>query len=144
MNLTTNFSLEELTHSEVAERKGIDNRPNEAIIENLRKLANGLELVRALLGGPILVSSGFRCPALNQLIGGAARSQHMEGLAADFICPAAGVPAEICRKIAASAIPFDQLIYEYTWCHISFADSPRYSILTFNRVSKGYDRGIIG
>ncbi len=126
-----------------AARGTIDNTPSAAIVENLRILAAGLETVRSLLAAPLIISSGYRCPALNALIGGAKKSQHMEGLAADFISPAAGTPAQVCQRIASSSLAFDQLIYEYTWCHISFGSPPRRSILTFNKTTGGYRNGVI-
>ena len=144
MLLSAHFTLEELILSQLAERRRIDNTPNEHVVGNLRHLAAGLEEVRALLGSPLLISSGYRCGALNQAVGGATRSQHVQGLAADFICPPAGRPEEICRRIAASAIAFDQLIYEYTWCHVSFGTPARRQALTLDRTSRGYLPGIAG
>ncbi|MBI3514386.1 MAG: DUF882 domain-containing protein [Proteobacteria bacterium] len=144
MKLSDHFTLEELVHSQDAERHNIDNTPSAAIIENLGVVARSLETVRALFDGPIIITSGYRSPALNAFVHGAANSQHMEGLAADFICPQAGTPAEICQRIENSGIGFDQLIYEYTWCHISFvATAPRRMALTLNRATHGYDVGII-
>jgi zinc D-Ala-D-Ala carboxypeptidase len=148
MNLSDHFTVEELVQSQTAERRGIDNTPTDAIIANLRFLASRLEQVRALLGAPILISSGYRCPALNQAVGGAANSQHMQGLAADLICPRMGTPVEVCRRIAQSDLAFDQLIYEYTWCHLGLGqrlgDPPRRHIMTLNRATGGYDLGING
>ncbi|HXA97573.1 MAG TPA: D-Ala-D-Ala carboxypeptidase family metallohydrolase [Candidatus Dormibacteraeota bacterium] len=93
MQLTEHFSLEELIASEVAARSGIDNTPSATIVSNLRVLAQGLERVRAAFGGkPIHVNSGYRCAALNAAIGGAGNSLHMQGLAADIVCPQVGEP----------------------------------------------------
>jgi len=144
MLLSAHFTLEELIHSQVAERRRIDNTPDDHIVGNLRRLAAGLDEVRDLLGKPLLISSGYRCVALNETVGGAARSQHVEGLAADFICPLAGRPEEICKRIARSGIAFDQLIYEYTWCHVSFGTPARRQPLTLGRNGKGYVPGIAG
>lgn len=134
--LTDHFSLAELTQSETAARRRIDNTPSPAAIENLTRTAQTLEQVRALLGGrPVLVSSGYRSPALNAAVGGAAKSAHMTGLAADFICPGFGSPLEICRKLAASNLSFDQIIQEGTWTHIGLApvgQKPRQQVLTAN------------
>jgi hypothetical protein len=134
--LTDHFSLAELTQSETAARRQIDNTPSPAVVENLTRTAQTLEQVRTLLGArPILVSSGYRSPAVNTAVGGAANSAHMTGLAADFICLGFGSPLEICRKIAASNIPFDQLIQEGTWVHIGLAPAaqkPRQQVLTAN------------
>jgi zinc D-Ala-D-Ala carboxypeptidase len=70
VNLTTHFTLEELTHSDVALQRGIDNTPSPEIVANLQTLAEGLEKLRSLLGTPILINSGYRCLDLNRLIGG--------------------------------------------------------------------------
>jgi hypothetical protein len=143
MDLSTHFTLEELVHSQTADRQDIDNTPTAEIVENLRILARGLEAVRALLGRPMIISSGYRCPRLNQVVGGATNSDHMRGLAADFICPQLGTPAELAQRIRASDIVYDQLIYEYTWCHIGFAPALRRQALTLNKQTRGYLPGIV-
>ena len=118
--LTDHITEEELTFSQTATRKGIDNSPSPAARENLVLVAGALEEVRTLLGDvPILVSSGYRSPELNTAVGGAKNSAHLKGLAADFTAPAFGSVIEVAQKIAASGIQYDQLIYEYgTWVHI--------------------------
>jgi zinc D-Ala-D-Ala carboxypeptidase len=120
MRLSENFSLEELTASETAARKGIDNTPSEEVIDNLKRLAAALQEVRALLNHrAILVSSGYRSPELNQAVGGSATSDHCKGLAADFICPSYGTPNDIVRAIAASGLSFKQVIREFDrWVHL--------------------------
>ena len=80
--LSEHFTLEELIFSQTAMRKGIDNTPAPDIVRNLRRLAGALEDVRALLGAPVVISSGFRGEALNRAVGGARNSAHMRGLAA--------------------------------------------------------------
>src|SRR5215467_2562572 len=130
MNLTENFTLEELYVSSTAVRQGIDNTPDPVIVENLRLLAWGLEEVRALLGEPMHIDSGYRCPELNLAIKGAKNSAHVRGYAADFICPGFGNPLEIVRAISKSAIAFDQCIREGTWVHISFDPRARKELLT--------------
>ena len=124
MNLSPNFALDELTASETAARHGIDNTPDQATIQNLTRLANALQEVRALLGNKvIIVSSGYRSPELNQKVGGSATSDHCKGLAADFICPSYGTPDEIVRVVMASAIPFKQVIREFDkWVHFSIPE----------------------
>jgi zinc D-Ala-D-Ala carboxypeptidase len=64
MNLTPNFTLQEMTISQTAERHGIDNIPNSEQIINLKRVCTVLEAVRATIGKPVMVSSGFRCEAL--------------------------------------------------------------------------------
>ena len=125
MQLSPHFTLEELTHSQQAVRASIDNTPtDQVVIENLRTTADMLEAVREVLGGhPILVSSGYRCPKLNTLIGSSGTSQHPKGLAVDFTCPAFGTPKQICQHLIDEGFNFDQLICEGTWVHISHADA---------------------
>jgi zinc D-Ala-D-Ala carboxypeptidase len=143
MQLSPNFSLSELVFSETAEQKGIDNTPPPEIVENLKRLADGLEAVRILLGAPLEISSGYRCPALNEVVGGSGASQHVQGLAADFACPAFGTPLEVARAILRSGIQFDQCILEYgRWVHLSFSDAPRRRLLTIYEEEKGYTAGL--
>lgn len=138
MNLSPNFALDELTASETAARHGIDNTPDQATIQNLTRLANALQEVRALLGNKvIIVSSGYRSPELNQKVGGSATSDHCKGLAADFICPSYGTPDEIVRVVMASAIPYKQVIREYDkWVHFSISEegeAPRKQALIIDK-----------
>lgn len=124
MNLTPHFTLEELTFSQYAARHGLDNKPSDEIIANLRKLAAKLEEIRALLKSPIIVSSGYRSPAVNAAVKGSKNSAHMLGLAADFTAPGYGSVIRAARKIAASGIRYDQLIYEYdAWVHVGLSEA---------------------
>lgn len=145
MQLSEHFSLDELTHSDLAVRKGIDNTPDVDKVENLKILAGTLEQVRKLLGHPLHVNSAFRGPKLNAAVGGSKNSAHLEGLAADFTCPDYGDPKEICIEIAASNITFDQLIFEGSWVHISVDPRYRLQILTanFNNGKATYQSGIV-
>jgi len=140
--LSTYFSYSELTQSGYATRHGVDNTPDQRSLENLKYTASQLDRVRALLGVPVLVSSGYRCPAVNAAIGGSKSSQHMTGQAVDFTAPSFGNPEQVAKAIASSHIPFDQLILEYgQWVHISFTTvHPRGEILTINR--EGTHKGI--
>lgn len=123
MNLSPHFTLEELT---ATQHRGIDNTPPSDVLENLKTTANQLEAVRALLGCPLIISSGYRCAELNRAVGGQPNSQHLTGQAVDFIAPQFGTPAEVTAKLAASGLKFDQLIKEFDrWTHISFAPNPR-------------------
>lgn len=133
INLSRHFTLEELTHSQTAVRAGIINIPTPAIRSNLTRLANLLEEVRDNLECPVRISSGYRSPPLNTLIGGAKNSQHTQGLAVDFIAPDFGTPKEICQTLLDYGIGFDQLICEGTWVHLSIPaiGSPwRHDVLT--------------
>ncbi|HEX2932745.1 MAG TPA: D-Ala-D-Ala carboxypeptidase family metallohydrolase [Candidatus Binatia bacterium] len=120
-NLTDHFSLEEMTFSETASRHGIDNKPDTASRQNLLELCeNILEPIRELAGGPITVTSGYRSPILNSIIGGAPESQHKIGEAADINCPFLN-PQALFQRIRQSDLAFDQLIDEFgTWVHISY------------------------
>lgn len=134
--LTPHFTLEEFTFSQTAARKGIDNTPHEGILDNLCVLANGMEDVRNLLNAPIHVSSGYRCPALNDALGSKRTSQHLQGLACDFTANAYGSPDIIFADIITSDIPYDQVILEFDrWIHISFVEdggTPRKQALIIN------------
>jgi hypothetical protein len=130
MQLSTHFDLDEFTISEYAIRNGIDNTPNDDILDNLRFLCSMLEEVRSLLDKPMIITSGYRCPKLNSAIGGSKNSQHTQGLAADFICPQFGTPYQVAEEIMSSNIRFDQLIHEGKWAHISMSETPRREVLT--------------
>lgn len=132
MQLSAHFSLDELTASQTATRKGIDNTPPADVMPAMQELANGLERVRRILGVPMQINSGYRSAKLNAAVGGSKTSQHCKGEAADFVAPQFGNPMEVCRAIVANAdeIQFDQLIYEGAWIHISFTPDPRQSVLT--------------
>jgi len=138
------FTLEELTFSQTATRRGIDNVPEGAILARLEDTALQFDEVRELLGHPIRVSSGYRSPALNRVIGGVDSSHHTQGWAVDFTCPKFGTPYAVAKAIEKSGIPFDQLIYEGTWVHISFKPGNRRSLLTAHFGAKTtYSTGIV-
>lgn len=145
MKLSEHFTLDELCVSDTARRRGIDNSPLPELLPNLRRLANTLERVRAALGcDPLIVSSGYRCAALNRLVGGAATSAHLRGLAADITQP--GVePRELARRIGplVDELGIDQLIVECDrWVHIGLCEGkPRRQLLTY-RAGGGYTEGI--
>ena len=133
-----NFSMDELTHSDTAARHGIDNTPNDNEKENLYKLAMEMEDVRELLNNkPIFISSGYRCLALNELLGSKKTSSHIKGLAADFTCRQFGTPNEIVFALINSDIPYDQVILEFDrWVHLSFCEdqeTPRRQALVINK-----------
>ena len=135
MKLSPHFSLEELTHSDTATRLGIDNTPTVEVIDNLTFLAGELEHVRNILGHPMLVSSGFRCYALNDHLGSKRTSSHTKGLAVDFICPSFGNPRSVCDAIIMANINYDQVILEYDrWVHLSFKqENPRNQALIIDK-----------
>lgn len=138
MELSEHFPLDEMIESANADRLGINNYPDEPALENLRHLTTVAETVRTLLGFPMKVTSGYRCPELNAATPGSSKtSAHTLGLAMDFKCPQFGTPLEVCRAIAASDIEFDQVIHEYgSWCHFAVApagSAGRRELLTIDR-----------
>ena len=123
MQLSEHFTLEELTRSEVAERKGLDNTPNALEISNLVRLAGLLEEVRSLLNKPIMLNSGFRSKAVNDSVGSRDTSQHRIGCAADIRVPGM-TPKQVVEAVIASNIGYDQIIEEFgSWTHISVPDT---------------------
>lgn len=149
MNITRNFTLEELLRSATASRLGIENTPSVSVLSNLTQLCKRiLQPLRDAYGKPIIVTSGYRSPELNKAIGGAKNSQHMRGQAADIkgstplLLPNNGegkpTSGSICQEnrrlfdlIRQLNLPFDQLIDEknYSWIHVSFSDKPRKQVL---------------
>lgn len=122
MNLSPNFTLDEFVRSQEGTRRGIDNIPPQPVIDCLRDLCEKvLEPLREALG-PVHISSGYRCPALNKAIGGAANSQHILGQAADIEVPGHSLD-EVFNWLAENT-PFDQIIREFPpggWVHVSYS-----------------------
>lgn len=121
MNLTPNFTLEELTHTDHRE---FDNTPDEAELANLYRLADFLEQVKVVLGGkPIMINSAFRCAEVNKAVGSSDKSQHRHGCAADIRVPGM-TPDEVVTAIIESGLPFDQVIREFDrWTHVSIPNT---------------------
>jgi zinc D-Ala-D-Ala carboxypeptidase len=137
MNLSPNFTLDELTASQTAARKGLDNTPNATEVANLVRVAALLEEVRALLKKPILVNSGFRSKQVNDAVGSRDTSQHRIGCAADIRVPGM-TPREVVEACIAANIGYDQIIEEFgSWTHISVPNTastaPRRQALTIDR-----------
>ena len=123
MNLTKNFTLEELTHTDHRE---FDNTPNETERANLVRLAGLLELVKVALGGkPIMVNSAFRSKKVNDAVGSKDTSQHRVGCAVDIRVPGM-TPDQVVKAVITAKLPFDQLIREFDrWTHISVPNDPK-------------------
>jgi len=140
--MSAHFSVEELTFSSTAQRLEIDNTPPPDVLANLQVLMAGLEEVRALLNCPLKIDSGYRSPTLNRYVNGAPDSDHIRGLAADFICEIP--PIECVKRIAASDIKFSQVINEGSWCHVAFAPSLQRQVLTAHFTAGGtvYTEGV--
>ena len=118
------FTIAELTYSDTALQKGIDNTPPPAIKVKLTSLINNLlDPIREAWGSPISVNSGYRCPVLNKAVGGVSTSQHQKGEAADITVGSPEQNRKLFDLIANGKFDFDQLIDEshYSWIHISFA-----------------------
>lgn len=130
MNLSPHFTLQELTASQIADRAGIDNTPDEEHIGNLILLCtNVLEPLRDELG-PIIMSSGYRCLSLNRRIGSKDTSYHVQGRAGDI--KVRGVsPIDICKTIVRLNLPCEEIINEFGdyhgrgWCHVAVSLHPR-------------------
>ena len=129
MKLTENFSLNELTKSQTAERKGIDNTPSAEHQENLKRLCETiLQRIRDHFGKVVSVSSGYRSPELCVAIGSSTKSQHARGEAADF--EIFGVSNKELADYIVQNLDYDQLILEYWkesdpnsgWVHCSYTN----------------------
>lgn len=134
------FTMRELTHSATAQRLGIDNEPTEAVKANLTALVEHiLDPLREAWGAPIVVTSGYRSPALNKAVHGAASSQHVIGQAAD-IHTVSDKPEDnrkLLELIIKLGLPYDQVINEYPnramqpdWIHVSYSPRHRRNKLT--------------
>lgn len=136
MKFPPHFTIEELTRSQTAARNDIDNMPEDPA--DLMRIAWFLETLREKLrleypNAVVIVSSGYRSPELNLIIGGSKTSAHMQGLAADISCPDL-TPLELAQFIADNMADegFDQVIHEFKrWVHVGLsAGLPRYELLT--------------
>lgn len=128
------FSIAELTNSSTAIKKKIDNTPTKEIENNLNQLIdNILDPLRESWGQPIIVSSGYRCDALNKAVGGATSSQHRLGQAADIHTKSNSKEdnKKLFDLIKQLKLPFDQLIneYNYDWVHVSYSPRNRRQVL---------------
>lgn len=138
MNLTKNFTLEELTRSETAKARGINNTPSPQVIANLQTLCSSvLQPLRDAWGKPLTVTSGYRCTALNRAVGSKDTSQHRLGQAADIKCATKSKADNkalfdlACKMVKDGKMVVGQLIdeYGYSWLHISTQGGHRNQIL---------------
>jgi zinc D-Ala-D-Ala carboxypeptidase len=104
MMLTKHFNLAEMCNSQTAARLGLDNTPSDDVVDKLRYTCAGLELIRLITGCPIVVTSGYRSPAVNHAVGGKETSQHCRGEAADITAPAYGHPVDFMDAIISGGI----------------------------------------
>lgn len=116
------FTIAELTRSTTARRQGIDNTPPASAVKALTALVeNVLDPLREAWGGPIRVNSGYRCPELNQAVGGTPGSQHQRGEAADITVGSRSGNRRLLELIKRLNLPVDQCIDEKgcRWIHVS-------------------------
>lgn len=119
----THFTIFELTRSDTARKKGIDNTPTDEAVRNLTSLVDAcLDPLREAYGKPIRVNSGYRCPELNRAVGGSARSSHMEGRAADITGGSSVENQRLWNIMVEKGIPFTKMIAEdrFRWLHVSY------------------------
>jgi hypothetical protein len=156
MQLSANFSLDEFCRSSTATRLGITNYLPADLLGNAKQTAEMLERIRAhlskLAGKPIpmIITSGYRCFALNRRLGSSDSSDHVQALAADWEAPAFGSPTDVCRALQPMVefLKIGQLINEYPdrdgWVHTSV----KLPAKTINRVititGRGTNVGIMG
>lgn len=136
MRITENFTLEELVYSVEAIKHNISNSPDADVVAKLINLVKGvLQPSRDKLGKAISVTSGYRCPELNALVGGATTSQHTKGEAADLRCSNNKKLFDIIKDM-----DFDQLIWEYgtdknpAWVHVSYCENNRREVLIAKKI----------
>ena len=128
INLSRNFTLEEMCRSNTARVKGLPNVPNAEQVKNLKALCeNVLQPLRDYLGEPVAINSGFRSQAVNMAVGGAKNSQHTKGEAADIKCKDFLYAKKIYTWIMDNC-EFDQVILENKagrsyWVHVSYTTS---------------------
>lgn len=148
--LSTHFSLEELTRSKAATKAGLKNQPAAKELAALEALCtNTLESIRAYFGKPITILSGYRCPAVNKLVGGAPDSQHLRGEAADITI--SGIANVDIYHFIKDNLDFDQVIAEKLkkdngangWVHVSYSTkNNRNDAISFLGKGRGYVKGL--
>lgn len=135
------FTIDELCYSATAERHGIENKPDNGVVCNLSRLVREvLDPLREEYGRPIIVTSGYRSPKLNKLVGGTKYSAHLDGRAADI--RSTHYDRELIKEIGDIIVnhindwPIDQVIFEKrdnrglpAWIHVAFSRSPRRMII---------------
>ena len=145
MKLSPHFTLAELCASNLATIRKIDNTPPPELLPRLIMLAEMLERIRSTVGQPIVVSSGYRCPQLNSLVGGASTSDHPQGHAADIISPQFGNATDLAKLLAplVSVLSIGQIILEGVkgkqWVHVSTREPER----SINRIITITDAGVV-
>ena len=145
MQLTKHFDLAQLTRSSVAQARGLSNDPPPELLPRLILTAELLERIRATLGVPVTVTSGYRSPKVNLAVGSSSGSDHPHGYAADIVAPAYGTPYDVARRLAplVSTLGIGQIILEgikgKRWVHVS-THTPEKDI---NRIITITDSGVL-
>ena len=149
INLSPHFELREFTESATARKYGIVNEPPAEAVENLKALCvHTLEPLREALGLPIVITSGYRCKALNDKIGHHSdRSQHMKGQAADLVVHTDSTADTDNRRkrliqafrqiLTDPKIAFDQVIIYPSFIHVSYVSNGK----NRRKITKGYGNG---
>lgn len=116
-----NFKISELVYSDTAAKYNINNMPDINSLDCMLDLITYcLQPIRDKIKKPMVITSGYRCPEVNKIVGGATNSQHLRGQAVDFKVNGM-TPAQLVFQISVMGIEYDQLINEYDkWVHISF------------------------
>jgi zinc D-Ala-D-Ala carboxypeptidase len=127
MQISKHLSLAEVSRSETAKRKGINNTPSGEHLENFKKLAENIfEPIREHFGVPIHISSGYRSKELNSAIGGSSTSQHCQGEAIDIDMDGTSITNAQIFNFIKDNLNFDQMIWEFgtdknpDWVHVSY------------------------
>lgn len=151
MNLTEHFTVAEFTDSDTARRHGIDNSLPATLLVEATSTCEMLERIRARLSRlvgqpvPIIVTSGYRCLALNRVIGSGDGSDHVRAAAVDFKAPKFGTAFQLATILAplVGELGIGQLIHEFgSWVHVStrVPSKPVNRIITISR--RGTEAGI--
>lgn len=148
VQLSEHFVIDEFEFSQVAVRRGIDNRVPDIKLPNVRHLVTSvLQPLRHRLGLPIVVTSGYRCARLNREVAGSRNSAHTLGLAADVWVGDLS-PYELTAHIADSGLPFDVVVNEFgRWTHIQAPrvdELPRRDVLTAHKLGNNHTRFATG
>lgn len=141
MQLTKNFRLQEFLYSITDERNDAYKNiiTDDSHIDNLRSLCvNLLQPLRNALGISVCISSGYRCPALNDDVDGEDDSQHLVGEAADVYCKRQFKPIDIARMVVSLRLDFDQMILYPTFVHLSYTtERKNRKQILYNKLYKG-------
>ena len=128
IKLSPHFSLFEMT----ATSRKVENTPSVEAVVNLCRLCNEvLEPARKIYGRPIIVTSGYRCPKLNNLVGGVPTSRHLTGQAADLRVESKELGKKLFDALKTQPA-IDELLYEHKgtarWIHVAWSEQPRHKI----------------